>query len=98
MKKFRILGIIAIIAILANFIGGLDEDWKDFKKGFEEGQSGATEMYESGHHMITRVKLNVKPLSGTTVDSLNNNRVRSEERRVGKECRIGCRSRWSPYH
>ena len=26
------------------------------------------------------------------------NLVRSEERRVGKECRIGCRSRWSPYH
>ena len=25
-------------------------------------------------------------------------KVRSEERRVGKECRIGCRSRWSPYH
>ena len=25
-------------------------------------------------------------------------RARSEERRVGKECRIGCRSRWSPYH
>ena len=25
-------------------------------------------------------------------------RTRSEERRVGKECRIGCRSRWSPYH
>ena len=24
--------------------------------------------------------------------------MRSEERRVGKECRIGCRSRWSPYH
>ena len=26
------------------------------------------------------------------------NQKRSEERRVGKECRIGCRSRWSPYH
>ena len=26
------------------------------------------------------------------------NDTRSEERRVGKECRIGCRSRWSPYH
>ena len=25
-------------------------------------------------------------------------RVRSEERRVGKECRTVCRSRWSPYH
>ena len=23
---------------------------------------------------------------------------RSEERRVGKECRLTCRSRWSPYH
>jgi hypothetical protein len=23
---------------------------------------------------------------------------RSEERRVGKECDQGCRSRWSPYH
>ena len=24
--------------------------------------------------------------------------VRSEERRVGKECKHWCRSRWSPYH
>ena len=24
--------------------------------------------------------------------------TRSEERRVGKECRALCRSRWSPYH
>ena len=24
--------------------------------------------------------------------------VRSEERRVGKECQPRCRSRWSPYH
>ena len=25
-------------------------------------------------------------------------KVRSEERRVGKECPVLCRSRWSPYH
>ena len=25
-------------------------------------------------------------------------RLRSEERRVGKECSLLCRSRWSPYH
>src|SRR3546814_7995330 len=25
-------------------------------------------------------------------------RIRSEERRVGKECVSKCRSRWSPYH
>ena len=30
-------------------------------------------------------------LDGTTL-------ARSEERRVGKECRMPCRSRWSPYH
>src|SRR3546814_1172736 len=26
------------------------------------------------------------------------NQIRSEERRVGKECVSTCRSRWSPYH
>src|SRR3546814_5923865 len=29
---------------------------------------------------------------------LGENRRRSEERRVGKECVSTCRSRWSPYH
>jgi hypothetical protein len=32
------------------------------------------------------------------VDMLDANDERSEERRVGKECRRLCRSRWSPYH
>ena len=27
-----------------------------------------------------------------------NTPTRSEERRVGKECHVVCRSRWSPYH
>src|SRR3546814_10311034 len=30
--------------------------------------------------------------------ALANGMVRSEERRVGKECVSTCRSRWSPYH
>ena len=30
--------------------------------------------------------------------NLLSERIRSEERRVGKECRVQCRSRWSPYH
>ena len=37
--------------------------------------------------------------SGSTADSaMEVIEVRSEERRVGKECRALCRSRWSPYH
>lgn len=79
MNKFRILGVIAIIAIIANFFGGLDENWRDFKKGFEDGHNSTMEIYEPGRHIIphhaTSVKLNVEPLPETTVDSLSNNRV-----------------------
>ena len=32
------------------------------------------------------------------VESIQDAQKRSEERRVGKECTIQCRSRWSPYH
>ena len=35
------------------------------------------------------------PLTPALVDWV---KQRSEERRVGKECAILCRSRWSPYH
>ena len=35
--------------------------------------------------------------SATTLADLERS-VRSEERRVGKECSLPCRSRWSPYH
>jgi hypothetical protein len=34
----------------------------------------------------------------TTRSKLQTDTVRSEERRVGKECSSTCRSRWSPYH
>ena len=32
------------------------------------------------------------------MDHLAARKPRSEERRVGKECTVRCRSRWSPYH
>src|SRR3546814_4221330 len=32
------------------------------------------------------------------VEELHHRHLRSEERRVGKECVSTCRSRWSPYH
>src|SRR3546814_1078258 len=34
-----------------------------------------------------------EPVNGKVIEV-----VRSEERRVGKECVSTCRSRWSPYH
>src|SRR3546814_8284242 len=37
-------------------------------------------------------------LQNVTAEMLERCAVRSEERRVGKECVSTCRSRWSPYH
>ena len=39
-----------------------------------------------------------KAISVETIQDLVENTMRSEERRVGKECSEPCRSRWSPYH
>ena len=35
---------------------------------------------------------------GVLREAWSSARDRSEERRVGKECELKCRSRWSPYH
>src|SRR3546814_19895025 len=48
----------------------------------------------SGSGDAKRVHVLVKPFA----PGLKTNLVRSEERRVGKECVSTCRSRWSPYH
>ena len=38
------------------------------------------------------------PAPDFTLPNVAGQPVRSEERRVGKECHVVCRSRWSPYH
>ena len=47
-------------------------------------------------HMIFRLKEKLESSEQNAADLLSE--VRSEERRVGKECTSWCRSRWSPYH
>ena len=37
-------------------------------------------------------------ISGVDLPREKRVEIRSEERRVGKECVSTCRSRWSPYH
>ena len=46
--------------------------------------------------LVTRLPLPLRRFAWLI--GLNFGRQRSEERRVGKECTIQCRSRWSPYH
>src|SRR3546814_4744088 len=54
----------------------------DLKERAEAANSAKSEFLANMSHELRT------PLNG----------VRSEERRVGKECVSTCRSRWSPYH
>ena len=54
---------------------------------------------DTNYNIAWYVVRNFSKITKMTINELADNcYVRSEERRVGKECRIGCRSRWSPYH
>jgi nicotinate-nucleotide--dimethylbenzimidazole phosphoribosyltransferase len=50
------------------------------------------------HEFAPRPGLQISKIAAGTADMLAGPAMRSEERRVGKECRRLCRSRWSPYH
>ena len=67
--------------------GGLQKALKEalFAAYFTDGQSPAS------HEVLARV-------AGEVGLDAERARERSEERRVGKECAMECRSRWSPYH
>ena len=54
----------------------------------------AIKYHTVGRCMVRRVEKGVI----NVLNSLGKRKIRSEERRVGKECLRLCRSRWSPYH
>ena len=68
MKKFRILGIIAIIAMAANFILNFEDGWSSFLEGYHEG----ARTYKSVPDNLYRVSLEVKPLESIANDSIFN--------------------------
>jgi NADPH-dependent 2,4-dienoyl-CoA reductase/sulfur reductase-like enzyme len=47
---------------------------------------------------LAQMDLTYSPELSIHKNPVNTLGMRSEERRVGKECRVMCRSRWSPYH
>jgi hypothetical protein len=57
----------------------------------------ATETF-TGHSYFKTAKESGFVGTKNVADGSNSTIKRSEERRVGKECRRLCRSRWSPYH
>ena len=83
-----------IISILKEEIKNYDEISKDQEVGtvISVGDGIAT-VYGIDHAMYGEVVTFENGLKGMVQD-VRANSMRSEERRVGKECR----SRWSPYH
>ena len=65
------------------------------------GHGLATAYYLAAEHGMRNIAVLEKAWIGGGNTGRNTTIVRSrrsEERRVGKECWITCRSRWSPYH
>src|SRR3546814_18656162 len=54
-------------------------------------------LFQTERHHVSHLDIAGDAL-GDTSDFAEERPLRSEERRVGKECVSTCRSRWSPYH
>src|SRR3546814_13221171 len=50
------------------------------------------------HHGVAAAQHELGLTFGTLTQTADRMQVRSEERRVGKECVRTCRYRWTPYH
>ena len=68
MKKLRILGIIAIIAMVANLAINFEDGWSSFLKGYHEGARS----HKTIPNNLYRVSLEVMPTEETTNDSIFN--------------------------
>ena len=68
MKKFKILGIIAIIAMVANIAINFESGWRSFKKGYEEGARSHNTIPDN----LYPISLEVVPIEKTANDSIFN--------------------------
>src|SRR3546814_18990983 len=64
----------------------------DKKKHLLDGRTVINLFFENSTRTRTSFEFAAKRLGADVIN------MRSEERRVGKECVSTCRSRWSPYH
>src|SRR3546814_19062263 len=82
-----------------DMLAGAGRDWEAVIEGRPtEGRLRPRILSRDGVPMVVATGVTVTP-DGRFEDCLAPDVViRSEERRVGKECVSPCRSRWSPYH
>ena len=68
MKKFRVLGIISIIAMVVGIAINFDDGLRSFNEGRKEGENS----YKSIPDNLYRVSLKVVPIEGISNDSIFN--------------------------
>ena len=100
-KKYTILGVMSGTSLDGVDLAHIVFTVKNNKWEFEILQS---ETISYTNDWLNKLKIAVS-FSEVTLEKLNQDYtqllgtiIRSEERRVGKECVFLCRSRWSPYH
>ena len=76
--------------------GGFGMEFIDINDGLKSGPPSTSSLNSVSGPSSSKFELSLS----TSTSSLNqpDDLMRSEERRVGKECQGLCRSRWSPYH
>ena len=87
-KEFRVM----IVKMIQNLGNRMEKTQERFNKDLEEVRSKQTMI----NNTINEIKNSLEGINSiiTEAEELITALERSEERRVGKECR----SRWSPYH
>jgi hypothetical protein len=91
---------VMIIAALPNVAPNADAgDDQNVEVGMEVTLDGSgSNDPDNGPDPLSYLWTFVSVPSGSALTNADIQNERSEERRVGKECELQCRSRWSPYH
>lgn len=72
MKKFRILGIIAILVFVADFAFSFVSGWEEASDSFMEGVHSS----QNPHEPFRSISVEVKPLETTRLDSIYNDLIK----------------------
>ena len=75
-----------------------NSDWESAKKRLLDALMTGKKAGLDNHPVLARTYIHLGAVYITGFHDKQKGMQSSEERRVGKECRLLCRSRWSPYH
>ena len=100
-KRVWFLTVLATVAALSLFVfsgcAKLASAINDIK-GSLIGNQYTIYTYDNFGNLVLETSGKKIDIAGNPVKNTSYDENRSEERRVGKECNLSCRSRWSPYH